>query len=187
VAKVNEIRRGNMILLDGDLYIVTDTQHVKPGKGPAYVQMKIKNYKLGTTTARRFNSTDNVETAFVTRRKCEYLYPEGDGYVFMDTENYDQFTIPSDIIEDSMKFLTHNSEIQVLVYEENPIGVELPANVVHQITETAPGEKGDSVTNVFKEAVTETGLKTKVPLFINQGEYVKIDTDTGEFMERVKK
>ena len=186
MAKVNEVRRGNMILIDGELFIVTDTSHVKPGKGPAYVQMKIKNYKLGTTISKRFNSTDTVETAFVTRRKCEYLYPEGNGYVFMDQENYDQFTIPADIIEDSMKFLSHNSEIQVLIYEENPIGVELPSSVILEVTETAPGERGDSVTNVFKDAVLETGLKTKVPLFINQGEHVKVDTTNGDFMERVK-
>ncbi len=187
MAKVNEVRRGNMIILDGEFFIVTDTSHVKPGKGPAYVQMKIKNYKLGTTISKRFNSTDNIETAFVTRRKCEYLYPEGEGFVFMDQESYDQFTIPNDIIEESMKFLTHNSEIQVLFYEENPIGVEIPGSVVLQVTETAPGERGDSVTNVFKDAVMETGLKTKVPLFINQGEHVKVDTTNGDFMERVKK
>lgn len=175
-----------MILLDGDLYIVTDTSHVKPGKGPAYVQMKIKNFKLGTTTSKRFGSNDNIETAFVARRKCEYLYPEADGYVFMDMENYDQFTIPGDILDDSMKFLKHNSEIQVIVYEELPIGVELPSSVVLEVTETSPGEKGDTVTNVFKEAVLETGLKTKVPMFINPGEHVRVDTDTGAFQERVK-
>jgi elongation factor P len=187
LAKVNDVRRGNMIILDGELYVVVDTNHVKPGKGPAYVQMKIKNFKQGNVTNRRFNSTDNVDTAFITKRKCEYLYPEGTGYIFMDSSSYDQFMISADLIEDSMPYITHNSEVTVTIYEGNPIGVEIPASVVLQVTETTPGEKGDSVTNVFKEATLETGLKTKVPLFINQGEHVKVDTNTGEFIERVKK
>lgn len=187
MAKVNDIRRGMMIVLDGELYIVMDTNHVKPGKGPAYVQMKIKSYKQGNVTNRRFNSTDNVESAMVTKHKCEYLYPEGEGFIFMDTTNYDQIMIPKDLIEDSMKFLTHNSEVVVSIYQDNPIGVDIPASVVLQVTETTPGEKGDSATNVFKEAVLETGLKTKVPLFIQQDEYVKVDTNTGEFIERVKR
>jgi elongation factor P len=185
VAKATEIRKGMVLNIDGDLFVVTDRQHVTPGNWRAMVQISIKSMKTNRVIQRRLRAEDEVEVAFLERRKSEYLYKDGPNYVFMDTETYDQFPLPAELVEDQMQFCLPNTQVMVTLHDGKPLGIDLPTAIVLKVTETAPGVKGDSVTNVFKEATLETGLIVRVPLFLKQGEYVKISTETGEFLERV--
>lgn len=179
-----DLRKGLMIRIDGELYTVSSFHHVTPGKGRAHMQVSMKSLKQGNVTQRRFRPSDKVEDIYLDHRDMEYLYQEGDNYCFMDTENYEQVFLSKDVLEDAMSYVTPNAKVTVSFYENNAIGVELPSSVTLKIIETDPGIKGDTVTNVFKPAKLETGFVTKVPLFINTGEIVKIDTRTGEFMGR---
>ncbi len=185
VAKATEIRKGMVLNVDGDLFVVTDRQHITPGNWRAMVQVSMKSMKTQRVVQRRLRAEDEVNVAFLERRKAEYLYKDAADYIFMDIENYEQFPLPSDLVEDQMKYLLANTQVMVTFHEGKALGIDLPTAVVLKVTETAPGVKGDSVTNVFKEAVLETGLVVRVPLFLKQGEYVKVSTDTGEFLERV--
>ena len=182
--KVNDLRPGMAVNMDGKLLVVVKTDHVKPGKGPAYVQAKLKDAALGGVSEKRFNSSDTVDQVNLDRRTMEYLYTDGSGATFMDMETYDQSVIPGDLLGDSMLFIKPNTEITVLFYGENPISIDLPAAVELQITETSPQVKGATATNQLKEAVCETGLKTRVPPFIETGEVVKISTEDGSYMSR---
>lgn len=179
-----DLRKGLMIRIDGELYTVSSFHHVTPGNWRGIVQVKLKSLKQGNVTQRRFRPSDKVEDIYLDHRDMEYLYQEGDNYCFMDTENYEQVFLSKDVLEDAMSYVTPNAKVTVSFYENNAIGVELPSSVTLKIIETDPGIKGDTVTNVFKPAKLETGFVTKVPLFINTGEIVKIDTRTGEFMGR---
>lgn len=179
-----DLRKGLMIRIDGELYTVSSFHHVTPGKGRAHMQVSMKSLKQGNVIQRRFRPSDKVEDIYLDHRDMEYLYQEGDNYCFMDTENYEQVFLSKDVLEDAMSYVTPNAKVTVSFYENNAIGVELPSSVTLKIIETDPGIKGDTVTNVFKPAKLETGFVTKVPLFINTGEIVKIDTRTGEFMGR---
>ncbi|MFQ5963695.1 MAG: elongation factor P [Candidatus Scalinduaceae bacterium] len=179
-----EIRKGLIIKFDGELFSVSDFQHVTPGKGRAHMQVSMKSLKQGNVTQKRFRSTDKVEDVFLEHKDMEYLYKDGDSYCFMDTENYEQVLLTKEVLGDTMLYITPNSKVEVSFYEGNAIGVELPASVTLKIIETDPGTKGDTVTNVFKPAKLETGFTIKVPLFINPGELVKVDTRTGQFMGR---
>ncbi|MEM6852825.1 MAG: elongation factor P [Planctomycetota bacterium] len=182
--KANDIKPGQVLNLDGTAYLVTKTETVKPGKGGAFVQTKLKSIKHGNVTEKRFRSVDEVEATNLDRRDVEYLYRDGSGAVFMDGETYDQFTIPDDILGDTLLFIKANESIKGLFLEGNCITVELPAAVELEITETEPGIKNATATNVMKEAVCETGLKVRVPPFIKEGEVVRINTESREYLNR---
>lgn len=179
-----EIKRGTVIKLDGELYLVVDYQHVTPGNWRGMVQAKLKSLKQQSIVQKRFRSTDKVEDVFLEYHTMEYLYKDGDNYCFMDTENYEQVTISKEAVADAMPYMILNSQAKIAFYEGKPISVELPTSVTLKIVETDPGSRGDTVVNVYKSAKLETGLVVKVPLFVNQGELIKVDTRNGEFISR---
>ncbi len=179
-----EIKRGTVLKMDGELYLVVDYQHVTPGNWRGMVQAKLKSMKQGSIVQKRFRSTDKVEDVFLEHRNMEYLYKDGENYCFMDTENYEQILLPKEAVEDAMSYMTLNSQAKIAFYEGKALSVELPTSVSLKIIETDPGMKGDTVVNVYKAAKVETGLIVKVPLFINNGEVIKVDTRTGEFLGR---
>lgn len=182
--KANDIKPGQVLNLDGTLYLVTKTENVKPGKGGAFVQTKLKSIKHGNVTEKRFRSVDDVDSTNLDRRDVEYLYQDGSGAVFMDNETYEQFTIPEDILGDTLLYTKPNETIKGLFLDGSCLSVELPAVVELEITETEPGIKNATATNVMKEAVCETGLKIRVPPFIKEGEKVRINTETNEYQSR---
>ena len=179
-----DFKNGVTVEIDGNIYQILEFQHVKPGKGAAFVRAKIKNIITGAVTERTFNPNDKYPTAFIERRDMEYLYNDGDLYYFMDNETYEQVPINSDVLGDNFKFVKENTVCKILSYKGNVFGVEPPLFVELLITETDPGFKGDTATNATKPATLETGAEIKVPLFIEQGELIRIDTRTGEYMER---
>ena len=182
--KANDLKPGKAINQDGQIWIVTKTEHVKPGKGGAFVQTKIKSMKTGSVQEKRFRSVDEVEGVDLDRREMEYLYTDGSGAIFMDCETYDQSTVPEDILGDALKYCKPNERISGLHYEGNVLSVELPAQVELEVTDAPPGVKNATATSVMKEATTETGLVVKVPEFIAIGDKIKVNTDTGEYMSR---
>ena len=181
-----DFRNGATFELDGQVLQVVEFQHVKPGKGAAFVRTKCKNVITGSVVERTFSPSDKFEQAFVERRDMQYLYNDGDLYYFMDTETYDQMPINADKLGDNFKFVKENMVVKVLSYKGNVFGVEPPLFVDLVITETDPGFKGDTATNTTKPATLETGAVVKVPLFIDNGEKIRIDTRTGEYLERSK-
>ncbi|GJM17882.1 MAG: elongation factor P [Phycisphaeraceae bacterium] len=185
--KANELKPGMAVNMNGKLYVCTKTDHVKPGKGPAYVQGKLRAIDGTGTAEKRFNSSENIEGATLDRRNMEYLYADGDGGgTFMDTTDYDQVDLNSDILGDALMYLAPNAQCTVMFHEGRPVLVELPASVEVTIAETTPGIKGATATNQLKEATCDTGLKTRVPPFITEGEKVKVSTEDGSYMSRVK-
>jgi elongation factor P len=174
-----------MIRMDGDLYAVLSYQHVKPGKGPAFVRVKVRHIKKNSTVEKTLRPGEKIEDVYIDRRKMQYLYSDGEHVVFMDLESYEQETVPLDRVEDEMKFLKEGLEVDVSFYEGEIISIDLPIFVELHVTHTEPGLKGDTATTTYKPAEMETGTKIQVPLFINEGDVVKIDTRTGEYMERV--
>ena len=184
--KANDLRPGQAIQWEGKLFVVVKTDHVKPGKGPAYIQMKAKDVVSGQHIEKRLNSSDSIEDATVDRREMEYLYSDASGATFMDLESYDQAVIPEEVLGDALLYLRPNSQTMVLCYEDRPIAIELPASVDLIVTDTPPGIKGATATNQLKEATCDTGLKTRVPPFITEGEKVKVSTEDGSYMSRVK-
>lgn len=183
--RATQLRRGQVIRVDGQIYIVTEAVHVTPGKGVPCMQTKLKNLETGITTERRFRSTEDVETVYVEARPMEYLYSAGDEHWFMDTETYDQISFPTEMIEDVLPFLKPNTEVKVIYCDGKPVAVEPPRTVDLKIVETPPPLKGATVTAQYKEAVLETGLKVQVPPYMKPGEVVRIDTETRQFVERV--
>lgn len=179
-----DFRNGVTFEMDGNVLQVVEFQHVKPGKGAAFVRAKIRNVITGSVVERTFNPTDKFEPAYVDRREMQYLYQDGDLYYFMDMETYEQMPINKEKLGDNFKFVKENMEVKVLSFKGNVFGVEPPMFVELEITETEPGVKGDTATNVTKNATVETGAVIRVPIFINEGEVVKIDTRTGEYMGR---
>ena len=179
-----DFRNGVTFEMDGNVVQVIEFQHVKPGKGAAFVRTKFKNVITGSVVERSFNPTDKFPTAFVERKDMQYLYAEDNLYYFMDMETYEQIPIDTSKLGDSFAFVKENMEVKVLSYKGNVFGVEPPFFVELEVTETDPGFKGDTATNATKPATLETGAEIKVPLFINQGDKVRIDTRTGEYMER---
>lgn len=179
-----DFRNGVTFELDGNVVQVVEFQHVKPGKGAAFVRTKYKNIITGAVLERSFNPTEKFPTAFIERKETEYSYSDGDLYYFMDTETYDQIPINSSVLGDNFKFVKEGMTCKVLSYKGNVFGVEPPTFVELEITETDPGFKGDTATNATKPAVLETGAEVKVPLFIEIGDKIRIDTRTGEYMER---
>ena len=182
--KSQDLRNGMAIDMDGQVWMITNTDHVKPGKGPAYTQLKLKNLKTSAHIDKRLRSGEDVDQAVLDRREMEYLYSDGSGAVFMDNESYEQTTIDAQVLGSAMDYLVPNTVITVQVYEGNVVNIELPATVSLKITETPPGIKGATATNQLKEATCETGLKTRVPPFIDPGEVVRISTETGEYLGR---
>ncbi len=179
-----EARVGNLIEHQGKLWKVYKKNHVKPGKGGAFVQMEMKCVSDGTKLNERFRSEDKVEKAHVETRKMQYLYAEGENYIFMDNESFEQLNLPVDELEDQIPFLLPNTDVQINFHNESPIGVELPTSVVLEVTETEVMVKGQTVASGGKPAVLETGLKISVPQFVNVGEKVKVNTETREYIER---
>jgi len=179
-----EARVGNLIEYQGKLWRVHKKNHVKPGKGGAFVQMEMKCISDGTKLNERFRSEDKVEKAHVEPRQMQYLYSEGDSYIFMDNESFEQLTMSAEDLEDQVPFLLPNTDVQINFHNDSPIGVELPANVILEVTETEAVVKGQTAASGGKPATLETGLKVTVPQFINAGEKVKVNTDTGEYVER---
>lgn len=179
-----DFRNGVTFEMDGNVYSIIEFQHVKPGKGAAFVRTKIRNVISGAVTEKTFNPNDKYPTAFIERKDMEYLYNDGDLYYFMDSETYEQLPISPNVLGDNFRFVKENMVCKVLSYKGNVFGIEPPNFVELQVTETEPGVKGDTATNVTKPATLETGAEIKVPLFINEGEMIRIDTRTGEYMER---
>lgn len=179
-----DFRNGVTFEMDGNVVQIIEFQHVKPGKGAAFVRTKFKNVITGAVVERSFNPTEKFPTAFVERKDMQYIYNDGDLYYFMDTETGEQIPINASVLGDNFKFVKEQMECKVLSYKGNVFGVEPPFFVELEVTETDPGFKGDTATNATKPAIVETGAEVKVPLFIEQGDKIKIDTRTGEYMER---
>ena len=179
-----DFRNGSTFELDGNVVSVVSFQHVKPGKGAAFVRTKIKNVITGAVIERTFNPSDKYQEAFIERREMQYLYNDGGLYYFMDNETYEQIPINSSVFGDNFKFVKENMVCKVLSYKSNVFGVEPPLFVELLVTQTDAGFKGDTATNATKPAVLETGAEIRVPLFIEEGNMIRIDTRTGEYIER---
>jgi len=185
--KATDVRRGQALMWEGKLNVVLDTEHVKPGKGPAYVQAKMKNIETGTIKVNRLNSSDKLEDVTIDRRSMQFLYDssgQGKGpFVFMDNESFEQLEIDVDIIPpDQSQWLKENTDISVMLFDGKALGVEFPAAIELEVTETAPQPKGATATNQLKEATVETGARIRVPPFIDVGQVVKINPTTGEYL-----
>ena len=179
-----DFRNGMCFEMDDQVYQVVEFQHVKPGKGAAFVRTKYKNVKTGSVVERSFNPNEKFEQAQLTRQDMQYIYSDGDLYYFMDAETYEQTPIHQDKICDGIKFLKEEMVCKVVSYKGDIFQVELPITVILEITECEPGVKGDTANNASKYATLETGAVVKVPLFVNQNEKIKVDTRTGEYLER---
>lgn len=182
-----EVRKGMVIVGDDkQLYYVVDRDLNTPGNWRAILQLKLKNMKTGSITINRVRPQDKVETAYLEKREMEYIYPEAGGYVFMDTETFDQVTLLEEMVGEMMPYMKPNTKALVTFYEGKPLSLELPPTVELEVTETEPSVKGATAAAQFKPATLETGLKITVPPFIGQGEKIKVDTRSGEYLERVK-
>ena len=179
-----DFRNGVTFEMDGNVYQIIEFQHVKPGKGAAFVRTKIKNVIAGSVVEKTFNPTEKFPTAFIERKDMEYSYNDGDLYYFMDPETYELVPINASDLSDNFKFVKENMVCKVLSYKGKVFGVEPPTFVTLQVTKTEPGFKGDTATNATKPATLETGAEIKVPLFIDEGEMINVDTRSGEYMSR---
>ena len=179
-----DFRNGTTFEQDGNVLQVVEFQHVKPGKGSAFVRTKTRNVITGAVTETTYNPSDKFPSAQIDRREMQYLYEDGGLYYFMDTESYEQTPLNAKDLGDAFRFVKENELVKVLSYKGNVFGVEAPNFVVLQIVETEPGMKGNTATNTLKPAKVETGAEVRVPLFINEGDSIRIDTRTGEYMER---
>ncbi|MFT4537843.1 MAG: elongation factor P [Planctomycetota bacterium] len=183
--KATELRKGNVLLKDGQLLVITDYSHSTPGNWRAIIQVKVKNLLTGQATSFRPAAGDAFETAYLDRKKCQYLYREANGeYVFMDEETFEQIPLAPDSVSETMNFVKESDVVEITFHETTAIGIEVPPQVVLEVTESEMAVKGNSATNVKKDAVLETGHKIKVPLHIDVGEKIKVNTETGEFMGR---
>lgn len=180
----SDFRKGNTFEMNGEPYVVLDFQHVKPGKGAAFVRTKYKNLKTGAIREEAFNPSDKFPKAHIDTKEMQYLYNDGEFYYFMDNETYEQYPLTYDQVEDAIKFLKENDTATIKFYQGKCFQVDPPNFVTLQVTETEPGIKGDTASNVTKSATVETGAVIQVPLFINEGDMVRIDTRTGEYMSR---
>jgi elongation factor P len=185
VATTNDLKNGLVLNLDGQLWSVVEFQHVKPGKGGAFVRTKLKNVLSGKVVDRTFNAGTKVDTATVDKRDMQYLYKDGSDFVFMDSNTYDQMHVPAGTVGAAANFLLENQDAIVAVHEGTPLYVELPTSVVLEITYTEPGLQGDRSTGGTKPATVETGYEIAVPLFLETGTRVKVDTRTGDYLGRV--
>jgi elongation factor P len=185
VATTNDLKNGMTLDLEGQLWNVVEFQHVKPGKGPAFVRTKLKHVLSGKVVDRTFNAGLKIDTATVDKRTMQYLYKEGSDFVFMDTETYDQHHVPGETVGNAANFMLENAEAVIALHEGTPLYIELPASVELTISYTEPGMQGDRSTGGTKPATLETGAQVQVPLFITTGEKIKVDTRSGEYLGRV--
>jgi elongation factor P len=183
--EVSELRKNAKVVLDGAPYVVVEFQFVKPGKGQGLYKCRLKNMLTGAVLDRTWRSGERLEAANVESRRMQYLFETGGAFTFMDNQSYEQIELSADVVGDDKFYLLDQIEVDMLFYNERPVGITLPSHIVMKIVECEPGVKGDTATNVTKGAVVETGLRVAVPLFIKEGERVKIDTRTGEYVERV--
>lgn len=184
--ETSDIKKGVKLMQDGQPYVVVDFQFVKPGKGQAFTRTRMKNMLTGNILERNIRSGEKLEPADVEERQMTYIYPEGDSYVFMNSESGEQVSVPAEAIGDDAGFLIDGSEVSVVIYKGQPMSATLPSHIVVQIAETEPGVKGDTANNVTKNATISTGAVVQVPLFINEGDWIKVDTRTRAYTERVK-
>ncbi|MCM3696689.1 MULTISPECIES: elongation factor P [Microbacterium] len=185
MASTADIKNGVVLSIDGQLWSVVEFQHVKPGKGGAFVRTKLKNVVSGKVVDRTYNAGAKIEIENVDRRDFTYLYNDGDSYVFMDVSDYDQLSVSSTVVGDAANYLLENQQVQIALNNGNPLYVEMPASVVLEITYTEPGLQGDRSSAGTKPATLETGYEIQVPLFVEQGTKVKVDTRTGDYLGRV--
>ena len=185
MVSTSEFRNGMVLRLDGDLYYMVEFEHFKPGKGAAVVRTRLKRVKTGAMIDRTFRSGDKVDDVRLERRKMQYLYKSGDLFCFMDNETYDQFELPPEVMGDAVKYLKENEILEILVAEQNTVSVALPIFVELEVTETDPGLRGDTASGGSKPAVLETGASVQVPLFVERGDVLKIDTRTESYVERI--
>ncbi len=181
---VNDFRTGLRIEVDGGIWRVLDFQHVKPGKGAAFVRSKLRNLRTGAIQEKTFRAGEKVARAQIDNRRMQYLYANGDQHVFMDNESYEQIELPAANIEYELKFLKENMEVSIIMYQGETLGVELPNTVELEVTETEPGIKGDTASGGTKPATLETGLVVQVPFFVNQGDRLIINTADGTYVSR---
>lgn len=184
--KASDIRKGMVVTMDGVNFVVVDFAHRTPGNLRAFVQAKLKNLSNGSNIEKRLRSDEQLEVPFVESREFEYLYSSGDEHVFMDVESYDQVSFAADVLGDAMSYLMPNTRVQVRFIGDKPASIELPASMDFTVTETDPALPNATAKAQYKDAVLESGLKVKVPPFIAQGERIRVDTRTGEYLERVK-
>lgn len=180
----SDFKTGLTIEIEGDVYTIVEFQHVKPGKGAAFVRTKLKNLKTGSVVERKFNASEKVETAHVERRDMQYLYKDGDHFIVMDNESYEQMGLTEEQIGDGVKWLKENMNLGILLFNGTVIGVDLPNTVQLTVAHTEPGVKGDTATGGSKPATLETGAIVQVPFFVNEGEVLIIDTRTGNYVQR---
>ena len=185
MASTNDIKNGSVLNLEGQLWNVIEFQHVKPGKGGAFVRTKMRNITSGKVVDKTFNAGTKVEFAIVDRSDYQYLYQDGTDYVFMDTKTYDQITVPAAVVGDAAKYMLENTQVVIALNEGTPLYLEMPASVVLEITYTEPGLQGDRSSAGTKPATVETGAEIQVPLFVEQGTRVKVDTRNGDYLGRV--
>lgn len=184
MVSAGEFKKGLTVELDGQVWVIVDFQHVKPGKGAAFVRTKIKNVVNGNVLERTFNPTERVPKAHVETKEMQYLYNDGDLYYFMDSETYEQIPMNHDIVEDALQFVKENMNVTVKFFKGNPFSVEAPNFVELEVAQTDPGFKGDTATGGTKPATLETGAVVQVPLFVNEGDVIRVDTRSGEYMSR---
>lgn len=182
--QISDLKKGVCVEIEGAPYQVVDYQHIKMARQAGMLSTKLKNLHTGAIIEKTFKSGDKVKPADVGYYKCQFLYPEGEGYVFMRNDNYEQFTIGEDILSDDKGFLTEGDDVDVRFFGNTPIGLNLPPNMVFEVIETVPGVKGDTVTGGTKPAVLSTGISIQVPLFVKEGEKIRVDTRTKEYLER---
>lgn len=185
MASTNDLKNGLVLNIEGQLWTVVEFQHVKPGKGPAFVRTKLKNVLSGKVVDKTFNAGVSVETADVDKREMQYLYRDGDDWVFMDNKSYDQYTVPNATVGDAANFMLENQEAIVAIYQDAPLYIELPASVELMVTYTEPGLQGDRSSAGTKPATLETGFEIKVPLWLESDTKVKVDTRDGSYLGRI--
>ncbi len=184
--KATQLRKGNIIEYNGELFRLTEVFHNTPGKGQASVQTKMKNIKTGVNAENRFRSDETAIKASLDSKEMEYLYQDGEDYYFMDTTTFEQIPLRQDLLEDSIYYLLPNIKVTINFYQDEPVAIELPGSVNLTVTETEPSLKTATVTSSYKPAVLETGLKTQIPPFIEEGEIIRVDTSDGKYLERAK-
>ena len=185
MATTTDIKNGAVLKIDGNLWSVVEFQHVKPGKGGAFVRTKLRNITSGKVVDRTFNAGAKIETATVDRSDYQYLYQDGEDYVFMDMKTYDQINVPATVVGDAANYMLESQTATIAMNEGNPLYIELPASVVLEITYTEPGLQGDRSTGGTKPATVETGYEIQIPLFLETGTKIKVDTRTGDYLGRV--
>ena len=181
---VNDFKTGLTVKVDNGIWKVMDFQHVKPGKGAAFVRSKLRNLRTGAIQEKTSRAGEKVERAQIDNHRMQYLYANGDSHVFMDNETYDQLELPGDTLENELKFIKENMEVHIQTYEGETIGIEMPNTVTLTVTETEPGIKGDTATGATKQATVETGYTLNVPLFVNEGDQLVINTSDGSYVSR---